>query len=231
MDFDTAPPIPVADYRHFQTIIPGIDALYTSIGAILNSQLPANADILIIGAGGGREIETLAASPALFRLVGVDPSEKMLDLARSYIPADAEQRVRLIQGYVEDLPEDLTFSAATAVLVMHFLPDDGSKARFLDAIRARLQPGALYIHVDVSIESDLEAETIGSVINFHGASIGFPADIASRPAEFAQAMRRADEHFVVSPTRNRALLEQSGFEIISPFFRSLWFTGWWARAV
>src|SRR3546814_19023006 len=31
------------------------------------------------------------------------------------------------------------------------------------------------------------------------------------------------------PERNRALLEEAGFEVISPFFRSLWFTGWWGR--
>ncbi len=31
---------------------------------------------------------------------------------------------------------------------MHFLPDDGSKARLLGSIAARLNAGAPYIHVD-----------------------------------------------------------------------------------
>ncbi|KQX23421.1 MULTISPECIES: class I SAM-dependent methyltransferase [unclassified Sphingomonas] len=231
MDFDKTPPVPVADYRTFQNIVPGIAALYENIDAILRHSLPDHAEILVVGAGGGRELETLLASPGAFSLTGVDPSQAMLDLARDHLPAGSADRVSLIKGYVDDVPADRQFAAATSVLVMHFLPDDGAKAAYLSAIRARLPAGAPYIHVDVSIESDLEADNIAPVFRQRGAILGLPEDVATRPADFARAMRSPIEKRVVDPARNRTLLHDAGFEVISPFFRSLWFTGWWARAV
>jgi len=231
MDFDTKPPVPVAEYRAFQDIIPGINSLYASFYAIFEESLCAEANILVAGAGGGREIETLAGSPNKYTLLGVDPSHDMLEVARTYIPSDAGERVQLVQGYVEDLPMDRVFDGATSVLVMHFLPDDGSKKRYLEAIRARLVEGAHFIHVDVSIESDLEAISLSPVLTRHGAMAGLPDHVLTGPAAFACAMRAADKRCIVDPERNRALLEEAGFEVISPFFRSLWFTGWWGRAV
>lgn len=231
MNYDECAPFPVKKYREFQRIIPGIDGLYEALLAIFHYELGQNASILIIGAGGGREIELLSRSEQKFELLGVDPSADMLEVARSYIPADAASRVKLHQGYVADIDPKLQFSAATSVLVMHFLPDDGEKAQYLKDIRSKLKVGAPYIHVDVSIESDKEAENCGDVIARHGERIGAPAEVRNDPGKMAQEKRLAENSYVVTPARNRALLEEAGFEIVSPFFRSLWFTGWWARAV
>lgn len=230
MNFDDKPPVAVSQYRRFQTTIPGIDCLYVAMLAVLRQQLPKGAHILISGAGGGQEIDALGGSPHAFRLTGVDPSRNMLDVARNYIPEDAHQRVQLIEGRVEDVAPGEHFDAATSILVMHFLPDDGSKVRYLQEIRSRLRPGAPYIHVDASIFDDTEQRSLGPVMTAHGISLGFPEDIVSLPEDFAREKRSLESSCIVVPDRNRAILEESGFEIVSMFFRTMWFTGWWARA-
>jgi tRNA (cmo5U34)-methyltransferase len=44
----------------------------------MDVSLPTGAEVLIVGAGGGREIEALAPSDKAYRLTGVDPSGDML---------------------------------------------------------------------------------------------------------------------------------------------------------
>ncbi|MEM6832009.1 MAG: class I SAM-dependent methyltransferase [Pseudomonadota bacterium] len=231
MNFDNQAPFPVAEYRKYQHIVPGIDGLYDSMLAVFHHELVRNDPILVVGAGGGRELELLSRSERNFEVLGVDPSASMLELARGYIAQEAASRVKLFQGYVSDLDSSRKFAAATSVLVMHFLTDDGTKAEYLKSVRSKLRTGAPYIHVDVSIESDIEANNCGQVIAAHGQRIGAPEDIRNAPGQYAQDMRSVDKNCVVSPARNIELLKGSGFEIVSMFFRSLWFTGWWARAV
>lgn len=73
-DLPAAMPMPASEYRRVQHVMPGVDALYRSIRAICDAQLSDAAEILIVGAGGGREIEALTASPKQYRLTGIDPS-------------------------------------------------------------------------------------------------------------------------------------------------------------
>jgi tRNA (cmo5U34)-methyltransferase len=53
--------------------MPGVDGLDRLVRASLGF-LGDQAQILIVGAGGGREIETLAPSPRCYRFTAVDPS-------------------------------------------------------------------------------------------------------------------------------------------------------------
>ncbi len=53
----------------------------------------------------------------------------------------------LHRGTISELDET-NFDAATALLEMHFLPDDGEKLDFLKAIHNRLKRGAKLILAD-----------------------------------------------------------------------------------
>ena len=128
VDYDQEPPFPVAEYRAMQRAIPGVEALYLLVRAALDSLLQEQARVLLVGAGGGREIETLAPSPKGYSFIAVDPAVAMLDQARACAAACAAQdRTMFIPGLVYDVPEQPLCDAATSLLVMHLLADDGRR--------------------------------------------------------------------------------------------------------
>lgn len=227
-----AMPMAASDYRRVQAVMPGVDALYRCIRAVCDATLPANADILVVGAGGGREIESLAASPASYRLTGIDPSNAMLDVARSHVAAaDAGERVEFVEGLITDLPGEPRFDAATSILVMHFLPDDGSKREFLTEIRKRLKPGAVYLHADVSFADRIEFEALASAMRKHADLVGL-GDIADGPpTAIAKMAFQQPTPSIVSEARTQELFASAGFRLIAPIYRGFWYAGWWLKAV
>ena len=97
-------------------------------------------DVLVVGAGGGREIEQFLPSNPKWRLVGVDPSRDMLGLAQNAAERlGVQERVELVHGTIDSLPADRQFDAVTCLYVLHFLPDD-AKLALLRGIAARLRP-------------------------------------------------------------------------------------------
>ncbi len=102
------------------------------------------AEILVVGAGGGAQ-EVVAASrlSPSWRFTAVDPSRPMLDIAIAEVTrAGLARRTDFHLGYVEDLPPDRLFSAATLIGVLHHQPGDDAKRRLLSSIAGRLRPGA-----------------------------------------------------------------------------------------
>lgn len=224
--------MPASDYRRAQHVMPGVEALYLSIRAICDAKLGQDAEILVIGAGGGREIEVLAASPRHYRLTGVDPSNAMLDLARDYVnAAEASERVLLVEGLTADLPETPRFDAATSILVMHFLSDDSRKQDYLHQIRKRLKPGATYLHVDVTFTDRPEFEALAQAMREHAGLVGL-AEIADAPPD-AIARMAFDQQpsSIISEARAFELFDNSGFRLVAPFYRGFWYAGWWLEAV
>jgi tRNA (cmo5U34)-methyltransferase len=82
-------------YRRVQHVMPGVDALYRCIRAICDATLEQDADILIVGAVGGREIEAFAASPRQYRLTGIDPSNAILNIAQEYVARESTSLRRI----------------------------------------------------------------------------------------------------------------------------------------
>jgi tRNA (cmo5U34)-methyltransferase len=224
MDCDKAPPIPVAQYREAQRFIPGVDALYDIVRAILDARLCAGARVLIVGAGGGREIEALLASPNNYRLAGVDPSADMLAVAGAFV-GNATDRVELVKGFVDaiDAPP---FDAATACLVMHFLPDNGAKLAFLRAVRQRLKPGAPLVLADVSFDDRAAFEALHGGLTRHAAILGLPPELPIAAREATERMAFA-ENTIMPEARQRALFAEAGFRLLAPVFRGFWFAAWW----
>lgn len=224
--------MPANEYRRVQHVMPGVDALYRCIRAICDAELEQDAEILIVGAGGGREIEALAASPRHYRLTGIDPSNAMLDIAREYVAsAKASERVELVQGLTANLLETASFDAATSILVMHFLPDDGSKQTYLCDIRKRLRVGATYLHVDVTFGDRAEFEALASAMRKHAALVGLAEIADAPPTAIARMAFGQPTSGIVSETRARELFASAGFRVVAPFYRGFWYAGWWLEAV
>ena len=228
MNYDEDAPFDVGQYRKMQVALPGVNALYTLMQAHMEVALPGGGQVLVVGAGGGREIEVLLGSETAFEIVGVDPSEKMLRIARWYAERSARRRsLELVKGLTGDIPKPAGgFAAATSMLVMHFLPDDasdGGKLAFLKSIRERLGANALLVHADVSFEQDQESIEPVFLRHAHlagltdGAANACPGTIATLP--------------IIGATRTAELFQAAGFSVPELFFQTLWYRAWTARAL
>ncbi len=225
MDYDHAAPFDIARYREMQRSIPGVEGLYRLLGAIGEAHFPQSARLLLVGAGGGRELETLGVSAKAFSFVAVDPSTRMLAPAKACATAaGCLERTDFIEGEVFDVPETPAFDGATSLLVMHFLPDDGSKLRYLQAIRKRLTPGSCYFHADVCFDGRAQFDRFASLFLRHAELAGLSEEQAALGPDIIA------EQPIIGETRSLALLREAGFADALPCFRGLWYAAWLAVA-
>jgi len=121
---------------------PFYETIHQAINAVLRVHSGPESEILIVGAGTGAEILELDKTNPGWRFLGVDPAQPMPDLAKEKIgAAGLADRVSLFHGFVGDLPIGKLCDGATSAMIMHFVPDDGGKIKFLRAIASHLKPG------------------------------------------------------------------------------------------
>jgi SAM-dependent methyltransferase len=90
--------------------------------------------ILELGAGHGTFTAELAA---IAPIDAVEPSAHAVELLKRRF--DGDERVRVVQAVVEELPDEPRYGSAVMVNVLEHIEDD---AGALGAIRRRLRPGA-----------------------------------------------------------------------------------------
>jgi len=222
--------------------IPGYGVLH-ALTATLCAELlgardggPPEARVLLAGAGTGAELWALAAAGPAWRFVAADPSADMLAHLRARAASlGVHGRVTVHAGEVATLPGGGPeggaegggpFDAATLLLVLHFLPDDGAKRALLGDVAARLRPGAPLFLADMAGEPGTAAfELLLGAWEAHlRAAAGAPAD---RAREAAAAVR-AQLH-CVSEARLAALLGETGFEAPVRYWQGLMAGAWVAR--
>ena len=114
-------------------IIPAYHSIYELTQHLLRDRLKKEARILVAGAGTGKEIIDCSQNNPYWFFTGFDPAKPMLSIARKKVAAASlENRISLVLGLVDEVAEN-DFDAATSILVMDFLPDDGAKLNFLKA--------------------------------------------------------------------------------------------------
>jgi tRNA (cmo5U34)-methyltransferase len=216
-----------ADYRALaRRVIPAYDQIFKIGLAALRGVVPREAEVLVVGCGTGAEMVTFGRAEPAWRLTGVDPSAQMIDLARRALEeAGLRGGHTLHRGFVDELPVDSTFHAATIFNVMHFLPDDGSKLSLLTSVRARLRPGAPLFLFDLGGDPDSV-----EFAELHGAWERFMALNGFDGADRDQFLGRLREgmHYV-SPARTETLLAAAGLCGITMYFTAFLYRGWRAR--
>ncbi len=146
----------------------------------------------------------------------------MLSIARKKVAAASLQnKISLIHGLIDDVTEK-DFDAATSILVMHFLPDDGTKLNFLKGIADKLKSGALFVLVDLEgeIGSD-EYNTLNAAWKNQQIFIRGEKDRVKKEFE----IREKEVHFIPQK-RIESLLEEVGFLKIHKFFKAYLFGGY-----
>ena len=205
--------------------MPGHAGVLQMIAVLLRERAPADARVLVVGAGGGLETRALALAEPGHRFVGVDPAPPMLELAERVIGSELIGRVELIEGTVEDAPHG-PFDAATCVLVLGLLADDGTKGMTLAGIRRRLRRGAPFVLVDQCL--DRSAPDFERRLDRYAAyarASGVDAEVVER----ARDGLRSNEA-MVPPERNAALLAEAGFREAEVFYVGMAWRGWLALA-
>ena len=203
-------------------IIPAYHSIYELTQHLLRDRLNKEARILVVGAGTGKEIIDCSQNNPHWSFTGFDPAEPMLSIARKKVAAAClDNKISLALGLIDDVAEK-DFDAATSILVMHFLPDDGTKLNFLKDIADKLKPGALIVIVDLEgeIGSD-EYNTLNAAWKNQQLFIRGENDRVIE--EFV--IREKEVHFIPQK-RIESLLTEVGFIEIHKFFKAYLFGGY-----
>jgi tRNA (cmo5U34)-methyltransferase len=166
------------------------------------AKLPAKARILCVGAGTGVEMAHLAKRFPQWSFTAVEPSGAMLDICRKKAEAEGFMaRCHFHEGYLDSLPGEDRFDAATCFLVSQFILEEDVRSEFFRAIASRLQPGAILASSDLASDvGSREYEALLQVwFNMMAGAVGIPPeglermraayakDVAILPVQFYQA--------------------------------------------
>ena len=204
-------------------LVPGWDDLQRMVTLLVAERAPDEARILVVGAGGGAELDAMARSHPGWRFTGVDPSAPMLAMARATL-GERAGRVEFHEGYVATASAG-PFDAATCLLTMHFVPRD-ERAPTLRQIHRRLKPGTPFVlaHMSFPLAAEERDTWLARYAAFAVAS-GVEPDAARRAATAIGANLP-----LVAPDDEEALLAQAGFSGTRLFYAGLAFRGWVAHA-
>lgn len=177
-----------------------------------------NKKLLVAGCGTGNEMACFAKHDKNWVITGVDPSPQMLAQAKTQL-ADVDN-VRLIQGVVNDLDSDEKYGAATLLLVLHFMQDNGEKLALLTQIAERLEANAPFVLLDITGNGQYLDDNL-SVFYTLLASKQLPElELKSR------IQRIKNELHAVSEQRIAELLVSAGFKPPVRFYQNTIYMGW-----
>ena len=204
--------------RKIRALIPGYALLHELSSHLLVSWLGDAATIVVAGSGTGEEISRYAAANTGWHLAGVDPSADMQALARQRLHAEGVlDRVALFTGKLSEVVLPGPYDAATSLLVMHFLPDDGTKLAYLQALAAVLPIGAPLLLADLTgTRGEADFDALFRVWRQQQDATRHNPDHVA--LDFAHLERNV---YPVSAARRAALLAEAGFAIELEYWRAL----------
>jgi tRNA (cmo5U34)-methyltransferase len=188
-------------------------------GLLLAERVPENGNLLVVGAGGGLELKVFAEMQPGWRFCGVDPSAEMLELARRTTGPFASS-IDFHHGYIDDAAGG-PFDGATALLTLHFLPED-DRRRTITEVHRRLRPGAPFVVAHHSFPQE-EPERTAWLNRF--AAFAISSGITAANAK--SAIAAIAEHLpLLSPEQDVSLMREAGFNNIGLFYAGFTFRGW-----
>lgn len=186
-------------------------------------ELPARARILSVGAGTGADMLSLARSFPGWSFVAVEPSRSMLEVCRERVErAGIAERCELFHGYVQDLPAQPAFDAATAFLVAHFVKRE-ARLGFFKAIADRLRVGGTLVNAEISF--DLGSSEYPAILrNWQAVQRcmgGTPESLKALPQQLAEVLA------VLSPEETAAVIRSAGIAAPVRFFQAFLISAWY----
>lgn len=225
MDFVAAFSDPEAVARYAEgprRFVPGFEALHRMTGILLAEHAPADARVLVLGAGGGLELRAMAAAHPGWTFVGVDPAAEMLRQAECTL-GSLMDRVSLVEGYIDDAPAG-PFDAATCLLTLHFL-DPAAREGTVRAIHQRLKPGAPFVAAHGSFPQDGSRSQWLARYEAYAVASGADREQAAK----ARAAVGAHLHNL-APEADADIMRAGGFRDVDLFFAAFTWRGWIGHA-
>lgn len=177
-----------------------------------------NKNLLSVGCGTGNEIEQFCNDDE-WQITGIDPSPEMMQQAAAKLKN--YQNVQLFQGTVEQYRPSKLYGAASLLLVLHFMKDDGSKLQLLTQIAQKLEPKAPLILLDITGSKTQIKD------NLNILKLLLPKDFPE--VDIAKRFHRIEhELHAVSEERLSHLLHEAGFGRPCRFFQTSIYMGWMA---
>lgn len=202
-------------------MVPGYADLQRMAMLLLAERTPVDAQVLVLGAGGGLELKAFAEAQPGWRFIGVDPSGAMLGLARMTL-GELAVRAQLHEGYIDSAP-DGPFDAATSILTLHFI-EQQERMRTLREVRRRLKPGAPFVAAHFSIPQ-------GKLDLWMSRYAAFAASSGIERSQAEAARSAIAERLpILSPEDDEQLLREAGFTGVELFYVGFAFRGWVAYA-
>ncbi|MDR7149740.1 tRNA (cmo5U34)-methyltransferase [Hydrogenophaga palleronii] len=201
--------------------VPGFDSLLQMTRVLLAERVPPQGRVLVVGAGGGLELEDLAKAHAGWQFDGVDPSAAMLDLAARRLGPLAS-RVALHEGYVQDAPAG-PFDGATCLLTFHFVPAE-ERPPMARQIYQRLKPGAPFVAAHMSVEGGAQSEERDRWMSRYAAYITASGVTPTQANAARENVQR--ELPVLTPAQDETILREAGFRDVQLFYAGFTFRGW-----
>ncbi|MEM9528046.1 MAG: class I SAM-dependent methyltransferase, partial [Bacteroidota bacterium] len=207
------------NYDNFvQAYIPYYQSLQNLLPKLIAGKMPvSDAPILVAGSGTGAELLSLANRHPNWILEGIDPSPEMVVQARDKLRN--YNNVRLMEGYVSDLPLEPHYRAATLLLVLHFVPDDGAKSSLLKELANRMLPGAPLVILDIFGSTTELAQNL-EVLRAMMPPVADPEAVDNRLRTLPDRIEHVPEE------RLYELLLNNGFSIPQRFFQAAIYGGW-----
>ena len=209
--------------------IPGYEALHDMGRILLQNSLTTSAKLLVVGCGTGVELINYCQHNPEWRLTGVDPSHEMIAIAQEKLANQGfSARVDLHTGYINTLTGTEPMDAATLILVMHFLPNDGAKLQLLQNIAQHLKPGANLILADLYGDQSLPyfAQFKHGWKYFYLSRLDEASKIKAEP-RFLPSIENSI-HFITE-AKTIELLQVAGFNQVTKFYNAFLFGGWIAK--
>lgn len=203
--------------------LPTYDAMYKMVHSYLRQKLVKEASVLIVGAGGGTELEVFGQGNNNWTFTAVDPSESMLSLTELKArELGLESRVTFNLGTVEELDGKRIFDSATSMLVMHFIHGLEEKRSMLNTISRLLKPGAPFILASMfGKPGNDEFEEKLRLWKYYWL------DRTKLSEEAVDEMEASIRKLSFLPEEEiRAMLEEAGFERVTKFLETAMFGGW-----
>ncbi|MHA6258847.1 class I SAM-dependent methyltransferase [Sporosarcina sp. CAU 1771] len=213
--------------RGVRRTLPTYDQMLRISQTFLRANLKGDANLLVVGGGGGNELKAFGPTNLGWSFTAVDPSLEMLDVARRKMEQlEMEERVKLIHGTVKDVSEDALFDGATCILVLHFIPKVEDKLALLKKVRLHLKSGAPFVLV--SMFGDPQDPEFQELVNLWR---NYWLDTTNMSEEKVdELMQGTLMEASITEQKLRELLDDAGFHRVANFLRTNHFGGWICHA-
>ncbi|MDQ0428084.1 tRNA (cmo5U34)-methyltransferase [Planomicrobium stackebrandtii] len=203
--------------------LPTYDPMLRLSQTFLRYALKEQAEVLVVGCGGGNELKAFGVPNPGWRFTAVDPAKAMLEAAKTKAAhAGIEERVEWVNGTVMDVPTEKRFDGATCILVLHFVPEMEEKRALLMKIRSHLDPGAPFVLVSkFGDPNDPEFKELVALWK------NYWLDMTNLPEQQVEDLMKGTlTESSISESEIRTLLKDSGFQRVANFFKTNHFGGW-----